>query len=151
DCQRLVNNDRNVFAACMVALGHADGMVTGVTRNWTTAYEDVRKVLDARPRRRVIGVSIALSRGRAVLVADVAVHDMPDSAQLADIAEEGCALPVASAWIRALPFSPIRRLAIRAASARTACARPFPSSIGARSISSTTATWRPTWRSIGMP
>ena len=88
DCQRLVNNDRNVFAACMVAMGHADGMVTGITRNWTTAYEDVRKVLDARPRRRVIGVSIALSRGRAVLVADVAVHDMPDSGQLADIAEE---------------------------------------------------------------
>ena len=88
DCQRLVNNDRNVFAACMVAMGHADGMVTGVTRNWTTAYEDVRKVLDARPRRRVIGVSIALSRGRAVLVADVAVHDMPDAIQLADIAEE---------------------------------------------------------------
>jgi malate dehydrogenase (oxaloacetate-decarboxylating)(NADP+) len=88
DCQRLVNNDRNVFAACMVAMGHADGMVTGVTRNWTTAYEDVRRVLDARPRRRVIGVSIALSRGRAVLVADVAVHDMPNSEQLADIAEE---------------------------------------------------------------
>jgi malate dehydrogenase (oxaloacetate-decarboxylating)(NADP+) len=88
DCQRLVNNDRNVFAACMVALGHADGMVTGVTRNWSTAYEDVRKVLDARPRRRVIGVSIALIRGRAVLVADSAVHDMPDADQLADIAEE---------------------------------------------------------------
>jgi malate dehydrogenase (oxaloacetate-decarboxylating)(NADP+) len=88
DCQRLVNNDRNVFAACMVAMGHADGMVTGVTRNWTTAYEDVRKVLDARPRRRVIAVSIALIRGRAVLVADVAVHDMPTSEQLADIAEE---------------------------------------------------------------
>ena len=78
DCQRLVNNDRNVFAACMVAMGHADGMVTGVTRNWYTAYEDVRKVLDARPRRRVIGVSVALIRGRVVLVADVSVHDMPD-------------------------------------------------------------------------
>jgi malate dehydrogenase (oxaloacetate-decarboxylating)(NADP+) len=88
DCQRLVNNDRNVFAACMVAMGHADGMVTGVTRNWTTAYEDVRKVLDSRPRRRVIAVSIALIRGRAVLVADVAVHDMPNAEQLADIAEE---------------------------------------------------------------
>jgi malate dehydrogenase (oxaloacetate-decarboxylating)(NADP+) len=92
DCQRLVNNDRNVFAACMVALGHADGMVTGVTRNWNTAYEDVRKVLDARPRRRVIGVSIALSRGRAVLVADSAVHDMPGAEQLADIAEEAAAV-----------------------------------------------------------
>src|SRR5882672_10267621 len=88
DCQRLVNNDRNVFAACMVALGHADGMVTGVTRNWTTAYEDVRRVLDARPRRRVIGVSIPLIRGRAVLVADVSVLDMPNAEQLADIAEE---------------------------------------------------------------
>ena len=57
DCQRLVNNDRNVYGACMVAMGHADGMVTGVTRNWYTAYEDVRKVLDARAGRRVIGVS----------------------------------------------------------------------------------------------
>src|SRR5262249_17394612 len=88
DCQRLVNNDRNVFAACMVAMGHADGMVTGVTGNGYTAYEDIRRVLDARPRRRVIGVSIALNRGRAVLVADVSVHDMPNAEELADIAVE---------------------------------------------------------------
>ncbi len=88
DCQRLVNNDRNVFAACMVAMGHADGMVTGVTRNWYTAYEDVRRVLDARTGRRVIGVSLALIRGRAVLVADVSVHDMPNGEELADITEE---------------------------------------------------------------
>ena len=33
DCQRLINNDRNHFAACMVALGDADAVVTGVTRN----------------------------------------------------------------------------------------------------------------------
>ena len=33
DCQRLVNQDRNVFAACMVACGDADAMVTGLTRN----------------------------------------------------------------------------------------------------------------------
>ena len=32
DCQRMVNLDRNVFAACMVANGHADGMVSGLTR-----------------------------------------------------------------------------------------------------------------------
>ncbi|HJZ45275.1 MAG TPA: NADP-dependent malic enzyme [Hyphomicrobiaceae bacterium] len=92
DCQRFVNNDRNVFAACMVAMGHADGMVTGVTRNWYTAYEDVRRVLDARAGRRVIGLSLALIRGRAVLVADVSVHDMPNSEQLADIAEEAVAV-----------------------------------------------------------
>jgi malate dehydrogenase (oxaloacetate-decarboxylating)(NADP+) len=28
DCQRMVNQERNVFAACMVACGHADAMVT---------------------------------------------------------------------------------------------------------------------------
>src|SRR5262249_62274279 len=88
-----VTTDRNVCAARRGPLGHADGMVTGVTRNWTTAYQDVRKVLDARPRRRVIGVSIALSRGRAVLVADAAVHDMPGSDELADIAQEALRVP----------------------------------------------------------
>ncbi|MCT8989979.1 NADP-dependent malic enzyme [Chelativorans sp. SCAU2101] len=88
DCQRLINNDRNHFAACMVALSDADGMVTGLTRNYSTALDDVRRVIDARPGHRVIGVSIVLARGRTVIVADTAVHDMPDANQIADIAEE---------------------------------------------------------------
>src|SRR6202008_3465165 len=46
DAQRLVNQDRNVFGSCMVALGDADGMVTGVTRNYSTALDDVRRVID---------------------------------------------------------------------------------------------------------
>ncbi|TIQ63847.1 MAG: NADP-dependent malic enzyme, partial [Mesorhizobium sp.] len=85
---RLINNDRNHFAACMVALGDADGIVTGVTRNYSTALDDVRRVIDAKPGHRVIGVSIVLARGRTVLVADTAVHDMPNAEQIADIAEE---------------------------------------------------------------
>ena len=88
DVQRLINNDRNHFAACMVALGDADAMVTGVTRNYSTALDDVRRVIDARPGHRVVGVSIALCRGRTVIVADTAVHDMPDASEIADIAEE---------------------------------------------------------------
>ncbi len=88
DCQRLVNTDRNIFAACMVALGHADAMVTGVTRNWDTAYKDVRLVLDAKPGHTPIGISLVQSRGRMVLVADSSVHDMPTSEQLADISVE---------------------------------------------------------------
>lgn len=88
DCQRMINNDRNHFAACMVAMGDADAMVTGVTRNYSTALEDVSRVIDTRPGHRVIGASIVLSRGRTVIVADTAVHDMPNSEQMADIAEE---------------------------------------------------------------
>ncbi|KQS65321.1 malic enzyme [Rhizobium sp. Leaf371] len=92
DAQRLINNDRNHFAACMVALGDADGMVTGITRNYSTALDDVRRCIDAKPGHRVIGVSIALCRGRTVLVADTAVHDMPSSEELADIAVEAAGL-----------------------------------------------------------
>ncbi len=88
DCLRLVNTDRNIFAACMVAHGEADAMVTGVTRNWSSAYDDIRKVLDPMPGRTVIGVSLVLSKGRTVIVADTSVHDMPTAEQLADIAVE---------------------------------------------------------------
>jgi malate dehydrogenase (oxaloacetate-decarboxylating)(NADP+) len=88
DCQRLINNDRNHFAACMVALGDADAVVTGVTRQYSTAPEDIRRVIDAKPGHRVIGVSMVLARGRTVIVADTAVHDMPNAVELADIAEE---------------------------------------------------------------
>ena len=88
DCQRLINTDRNHFAACMVALGDADAMVSGSTRNYSTVLEDVRRCIDPMPGHRVIGVSLVLSRGRTVFVADTAVHDMPTAEELADIAEE---------------------------------------------------------------
>jgi malate dehydrogenase (oxaloacetate-decarboxylating)(NADP+) len=88
DCQRLINQDRNHFAACMVALGDADAMVTGVTRNFSVALEDVRRCIDPKPGHRVIGVSLVLARGRTVLVADTAVTEMPSAEALADIAVE---------------------------------------------------------------
>ena len=88
DCQRLVNQDRNHFAACMVALGDADAMVTGVTRNFSVALEDVRHVIDPKPGHRVIGVSVVVARGRTVLVADTAVTEMPAANEIADIAIE---------------------------------------------------------------
>jgi malate dehydrogenase (oxaloacetate-decarboxylating)(NADP+) len=88
DCQRLVNTDRNHFAACMVALGDADAMVTGATRNFSVALEDVRHVIDPKPGHRVIGVSLVVARGRTVVVADTAVTEMPNAEELADIAVE---------------------------------------------------------------
>ena len=46
DCQRMVNLDRNVFAACMVAHGHADALVTGMTRSFQASFEHVTRVLE---------------------------------------------------------------------------------------------------------
>jgi len=88
DCQRLINQDRNHFAAAMVALGDGDALVTGLTRNYSVALEDVSRVIDVKPGHRVIGVSMILSRGRTVFVADTAVHEMPTAEELADIAVE---------------------------------------------------------------
>ncbi len=88
DCQRLINQDRNYFAAAMVAQGDADAMVTGVTRNFSIALEEVRRVIDDKPGHRVVGVSIIISRGRPILVADTSITEIPDAEDLADIAIE---------------------------------------------------------------
>ena len=88
DCQRMINQDRNHFAASMVALGDADAMVTGVTRNYSIALNDIRHVIDAKPGHRVIGISICLARGRTVIVADTAITEMPGGQDIAEIAIE---------------------------------------------------------------
>jgi malate dehydrogenase (oxaloacetate-decarboxylating)(NADP+) len=86
DALRLVTNDRNVYGAAMLARGDADAMVTGVTRNYAAALNDVRLVLDPPKGERPIGVMLIFARGRPVFVADTSVHEMPTSEELADIA-----------------------------------------------------------------
>ncbi len=88
DCQRLANQDRNAFAACAVAMGDADAMVTGLTRTFSVAYENVRQAIDAREGHTPIGVSMALVRGRTVFIADTSIHELPSAQGLADIAKE---------------------------------------------------------------
>jgi malate dehydrogenase (oxaloacetate-decarboxylating)(NADP+) len=85
DVQRLANNDRNVYAALMLAHGHADGMVTGTTRNYDVALNNVRLALNPRPGERPIGVSIILSRGRTIFVADTNITELPTSEDMAEI------------------------------------------------------------------
>ena len=88
DCQRLINNDRNYFGASMVALGDADAMVTGATRNYSVALNDVLNVIDAKPGHKLMGASIVIARGRTVIVADTAITEMPTAEELADITVE---------------------------------------------------------------
>jgi malate dehydrogenase (oxaloacetate-decarboxylating)(NADP+) len=87
DCQRLVNQDRNVFAACMVACGDADAVVTGVTRSYAATLEGVRTVIDPAADGVLFGITLMLARrSGTVLVADTAIHERPDAATLAEIA-----------------------------------------------------------------
>ena len=86
DCQRMVNQDRNVFASCMVATQDADAMVTGVTRSTSVCLDDVRQAIGARSGQIAFGLTLMLGpQGRAIFVADSLVHFRPDAEQLADI------------------------------------------------------------------
>ena len=87
DCQRMVNLDRNVFAACMVVKGHADSMVTGLTRSFRPSFEHVTRVIGPRANSDFVATSMIISRGRTLFVGDVSVNERPTGEQLADIAE----------------------------------------------------------------
>ena len=86
DCQRLVNQDRNIFASCMVSNSDADGMVTGTTRNYYVAYEDISRVIEPAKDSRLFGMSILMTSGRTLFVSDTIVHQTPSALELADIA-----------------------------------------------------------------
>lgn len=88
DCQRLVNQDRNVFGASMVAHGDADAMVTGVTRVFSVAFNEISRVVDPLPDHRLIGISLVAGRDRSFFIADTRIHEVPTAEELADIAEE---------------------------------------------------------------
>jgi malate dehydrogenase (oxaloacetate-decarboxylating)(NADP+) len=100
DVQRLINQDRNSFAASMVTLGEADGMVTGVTRAFDQALEEVLRVVDPAPGGRIMGMSVVLAKGRTVFVADTNVTELPDSDELVEIAIE------AARAVKRLGFKP---------------------------------------------
>ncbi|MGI9508316.1 MAG: phosphate acyltransferase, partial [Geminicoccaceae bacterium] len=85
DCQRQVNQDRNIFGACMVANGEADAMVTGLTRNAVNVLDDVQKVIDPKVNERVFGLTVMVAKGRTVLISDSLVHELPSTEELADI------------------------------------------------------------------
>ena len=87
DCQRMVNQDRNVFAASMVAAGDADAMVTGLTRSAAVCLDDIGQVIEPAPGRTMFGLTLMLGeRGRTIFLADTLIHPRPTPEQLADIA-----------------------------------------------------------------
>ncbi len=87
DCQRMVNQDRNVFAACMVATGDADAMVTGLTRSAAVCLDDISHVIAPQPGGIAFGLTLMVGmRGRTIFIADTLMHFRPSAEQMADIA-----------------------------------------------------------------
>jgi malate dehydrogenase (oxaloacetate-decarboxylating)(NADP+) len=92
DVQRMVNHERNVFGALLVAMGEADLMLTGVTRNFATTYRQVRTVIDPAAGHRPFGIHMLVGRQQTIFIADTTVTERPNAALLADIAVETAAV-----------------------------------------------------------
>ena len=88
DVQRMVNQGRNVFGACMVAMGDADGMVTGLTRRFPECYGDIKRVIDPEPGKVAMGYSIVVARHGTVFLADTSINETPSPEELATIAKQ---------------------------------------------------------------
>jgi malate dehydrogenase (oxaloacetate-decarboxylating)(NADP+) len=92
ECEVLVNQDRNIFGALLVALGEADAMITGVTRTYSQAMRQVRRVIDPAEGKRPFGIHLMVGRSHTVFIADTTVNERPTATDLADIAEQTAAV-----------------------------------------------------------
>jgi malate dehydrogenase (oxaloacetate-decarboxylating)(NADP+) len=89
--ERMVNQDRNTFAAAMLALGEGDAMITGTTRPFSQSLSQVRWVIDEEDGPLPFGIHVIAARGRTVLIADTAVTERPSAEQYAAIAVRAAA------------------------------------------------------------
>ena len=86
DCDRLVRNDRVVWASCMVACGDADGAVTGNTRRFGASLDKIKQVVSPRIGEIMFGLNLVVHKGKTIFVADTSVHEYPSSEQMSEIA-----------------------------------------------------------------
>ena len=85
DVARMVKNDRNIFASCMLALGHADALITGVTRNYAVSLDNITRVIDVKDGEFPFGISLIVAKGKTLFISDTTVQELPTPEQLAHI------------------------------------------------------------------
>jgi malate dehydrogenase (oxaloacetate-decarboxylating)(NADP+) len=86
EVERLVNQDRNFFAAAMLALGEGDAMITGTTRPYSQSLRQIRMVIDSEGDRDPFGLDFVIGKHDTVAIADATVSERPNAEQLAWIA-----------------------------------------------------------------
>jgi malate dehydrogenase (oxaloacetate-decarboxylating)(NADP+) len=86
EIERMVNQDRNTFAALLLALGEADALITGVTRPYAQSLRQVQRVLDPKEGMTPFGLHVLVGRSHTSFIADTTVTERPSGEQLADIA-----------------------------------------------------------------
>ena len=88
DCERMVNQDRNIFGSLLLQLGEGDAMITGITRPYSQNMREIRRVIDVGVGRTAFGVHLLVGQSHTVFIADTTVNERPNAEELADIAEQ---------------------------------------------------------------
>jgi malate dehydrogenase (oxaloacetate-decarboxylating)(NADP+) len=92
DVRRMVNQDRNTFASLLLALGHADAMISGLTRPFAQTMREVSRVLDPKPGQVPFGIHMMVGKNYTIFLADTTINERPSAAELAHIARETAAV-----------------------------------------------------------
>ena len=92
DVRRMVNQERNVFAALLVALGHGDGVISGLTRTFAQTVREVNLVLDPKPEAKPFGIHMMIGKNHTTFLADTTMNERPSAEELAHIAKETAAV-----------------------------------------------------------
>jgi malate dehydrogenase (oxaloacetate-decarboxylating)(NADP+) len=92
DCQRMINQDRNIFGSVLLQLGEGDAMITGMTRTYAHTMREVRRVIDPEAGRTPFGIHLLVGQSHTVFMADTTINERPSAEELADIAEQTAAV-----------------------------------------------------------
>ncbi len=92
DVRRMVNQERNVFAALLVALGHGDALISGITRTFAQTAREVNRVLDPKPGAIPFGIHMLIGKNHTTFLADTTINERPSAPELAHIAKETAAV-----------------------------------------------------------
>jgi len=88
DCERMINQDRNIFGAALLQLGVADAMISGITRTYAHTMREIRRVIDPAHGRTPFGIHLMVGKTHTVFMADTTINERPSAEELADIAEQ---------------------------------------------------------------
>jgi malate dehydrogenase (oxaloacetate-decarboxylating)(NADP+) len=82
----------NYFGPMMVEVGHADGVLNGLTQSYPETIRPAIQVIGAKPGSRLAGIYMLVFKNRVLWLADATVNIDPTADELADIAIQAAKL-----------------------------------------------------------
>jgi malate dehydrogenase (oxaloacetate-decarboxylating)(NADP+) len=76
----------NYYGSMMVEMGHADGLLSGISQSYPETLKPAIQVIGAKPGSRLAGIYMMIFKRRVLWFADTTVNIDPTAEELADIA-----------------------------------------------------------------